>query len=73
MIDIYSNPELYDAIHESINSDKELIQHYARQTNGPVLELAAGTGRLAKYILDLNLYLFKNLKRMNPSQLQIQK
>ena len=24
MADIYSNPELYDAIHKDINSDKEL-------------------------------------------------
>lgn len=55
MIDIYSNPVLYDAIHETINSDKELIQHYARKTKGSVLELAAGTGRLTEYILDLNL------------------
>ena len=47
MLDIYTNPELYDAIHNGINSDNKMITHYAKKCNGPVLELAAGTGRLA--------------------------
>ena len=55
MLDIYTNPELYDAIHNGINSDNKMITHYAKKCNGPVLELAAGTGRLAKYIIDLEL------------------
>ena len=32
-----------------------MITHYAEKCKGPVLELAAGTGRLAKYIIDLGL------------------
>ena len=55
MADIYSNPELYDAIHKDIRSDKELLKYYAQQCGGPVLELAAGTGRLAKHIIELDL------------------
>ena len=55
MIDIYNDPELYDALHKDIDNDKEIISHYARQCNGPILELASGTGRLAKYIIDLGL------------------
>ena len=55
MEDIYSNPELYDALHEDIKTDKNVITHYAKQCDGPVLEIASGTGRLAKYIIDLGL------------------
>ena len=55
MPDIYTNPELYDAIHSDVSSDKKIISHYAKKCKGPVLELAAGTGRLAKYIIDLGL------------------
>tara|TARA_B100001123_G_scaffold28393_1_gene30183 strand:- start:878 stop:1609 length:732 start_codon:yes stop_codon:yes gene_type:complete len=55
VLDIYTNPELYDAIHDEISSDKKMITHYAEKCKGPVLELAAGTGRLAKYIIDLGL------------------
>lgn len=55
MRDIYNEPELYDALHKNIDNDKEIISHYAQLCNGPVLELASGTGRLAKYIFDLDL------------------
>jgi SAM-dependent methyltransferase len=55
MADIYTNPKLYDAIHKNISSDKKMITHYAKICGGPVLELASGTGRLAKYIIDLGL------------------
>ena len=55
MADIYTNPELYDAIHDGISSDNELIAHYAKICGGPVLELASGTGRLAEPIIDLDL------------------
>tara|TARA_B100000315_G_scaffold56510_1_gene50855 strand:+ start:1686 stop:2420 length:735 start_codon:yes stop_codon:yes gene_type:complete len=53
MIDIYKNPDLYDAIHNKYNWDKHLITSIATETGGPVLELASGTGRLAKLILNL--------------------
>jgi len=55
MVDIYTKPELYDAIHQNYSYDKDLITTLAEKTGGPVLELAAGTGRLAKFILDLGL------------------
>ena len=55
MADIYTNPELYDAIHKNISYDNELIAHYAKKCGGPVLELASGTGRLAETIIDIGL------------------
>ena len=55
MVDIYKNPELYDAIHQNYSYDKDIITALAKKAGGPVLELAAGTGRLAKCILDLGL------------------
>ena len=55
MIDIYTKPELYDAIHQNYSWDKDLITTIAEKARGPVLELAAGTGRLAQLILDLRL------------------
>jgi|AP45_3_1055517.scaffolds.fasta_scaffold30911_2 SAM-dependent methyltransferase len=55
MVDIYTKPELYDAIHQAYSSDKNLITSIAEKAGGPVLELASGTGRLAQLILDLGL------------------
>ena len=55
MVDIYSRPDLYNAIHKTYSWDKQLITSAAEQAGGPVLELAAGTGRLAQLILDLGL------------------
>ena len=55
MKDIYLYPDLYDALHQNIETDKNVITHYAKKCNGPVLELASGTGRLSKYITDLGL------------------
>ena len=55
MADIYTKPDLYDAIHKSYGWDKQLVTSIAKEAGGPVLELAAGTGRLAKIILDLEL------------------
>ena len=55
MADIYTNPELYDAIHKNISSDNKLITQYAKICDGPVLELASGTGRLAEPIIDMGL------------------
>ena len=54
-MNIYSNPDLYDAIHNGSNFDIELLKTVARSASGPVLELASGTGRLTKCILDLSL------------------
>ncbi len=55
MKDIYLYPDLYDALHQDIETDKNVITHYAKKCNGPVLEVASGTGRLSKYITDLGL------------------
>ena len=55
LIDIYSKPELYDAIHARYMWDEELIARVGKKTGGPVLELGSGTGRLAKVILELGL------------------
>jgi len=52
-MDIYSNPDLYDALHKNYNADNKFIFSIAKKIGGPVLELAAGTGRLAGGILDL--------------------
>ena len=54
-MNIYSNPGLYDAIHKDSNFDIELLKTVACSASGPVLELASGTGRLTKCILDLDL------------------
>jgi len=55
MVDIYTKPGLYDAIHQNYSWDKDLITSIADKVGGPVLELAAGTGRLAELIIDLGL------------------
>ena len=55
MKDIYLNPNLYDALHNDIETDENVIKYYAKKCNGPVLEIACGTGRLSKYIIDLGL------------------
>ena len=52
-MDIYSKPDLYDAIHSYYSQDSQLITSIAKRAGDPVLELAAGTGRLAQLILDL--------------------
>jgi len=53
MVDIYTQPELYDAIHRKYKWDKNLLISIAKISRGPVLELAAGTGRLTQLIIDL--------------------
>ena len=52
MIDIYNNSELYDAIHSNYIRDEKFISKYSKKIGGPVLELASGTGRLSKLILE---------------------
>ncbi|MFQ6613589.1 MAG: class I SAM-dependent methyltransferase [Fidelibacterota bacterium] len=48
MNDIYTVPELYNAFHGNKTDDRSFILSQAQQAGGPdVLELAAGTGRLA--------------------------
>ena len=54
-MNIYSMPDLYDAIHKNYNWDIELLRTVASRRSGSVLELASGTGRLTKCILDLGL------------------
>ena len=65
MVDIYTNPDLYDSIRHSYEWDKTLIQAIAKDINGPVLELASGTGRLAQPILELGLQ-YKGLELSQP-------
>ena len=54
-MNIYKRPDLYDAIHKDYRWDNKLVKHFANKAGGPVLELASGTGRLAKIILELGL------------------
>ena len=55
MVDIYTNPGLYDSIHHDYEWDKRLIRSTAKNINGSVLELAFGTGRLTQTIIELGL------------------
>ena len=55
MVDIYTNPELDDSIHDNYDWDKKLIRSTAKNVDGSVLELASGTGRLTQSILELGL------------------
>ena len=54
-MNIYSVPDLYDAIHKDSSFDIQLLKTIAKNRSGSVLELASGTGRLTKCILDLGL------------------
>ena len=54
-MNIYSHPQLYDAIHHNYKSDIALVQSIAKNISGSVLELASGTGRLAEAIIKLGL------------------
>ena len=63
---IYSNPELYDAIHNGLDLDAKFIKKAASEINGSVLELACGTGRLAGCILDLGLNLISSFEGSIP-------
>ncbi len=50
--DIYTEPALYDAVNWWKNNDVEFMTGLADDINGSVLELAAGTGRLAIEIMN---------------------
>ncbi len=54
-MNIYSDPQLYDAIHHNYKWDIKLIQSFAKRSKGRVLELASGTGRLAQPIINLGM------------------
>ncbi|HIB79171.1 MAG TPA: class I SAM-dependent methyltransferase, partial [Candidatus Marinimicrobia bacterium] len=41
---MYNNPALYDACTAHKIDDIPFYEHWAKQTNGPILELACGTG-----------------------------
>ncbi|WP_338020594.1 class I SAM-dependent methyltransferase [Alkalihalobacterium alkalinitrilicum] len=43
----YDNPELYDFENDTFLLDLPLIREFAKQVEGPVVELACGTGRIA--------------------------
>ena len=49
---MYNNPALYDACTAHKIDDIPFYEHWAKQTNGPILELACGTGRIAKHLIE---------------------
>lgn len=55
MIDLYTKPELYDAIHSNYMWDEKIISKIGKRVGGPVLEIASGTGRLSNVIIKLGL------------------
>jgi SAM-dependent methyltransferase len=52
MADIYSIPEFYDSYHHWKTNDIDFILKWAETVGDPILELAAGTGRLAVPLLE---------------------
>ena len=50
-IQMYNNPALYDACTAHKIDDIPFYEHWAKQTNGPILELACGTGRVATHLI----------------------
>lgn len=51
-MNVYTNAALYDAIHKQYHADIDFISGWAEKIGGPVLELAAGTGRLGLPIVE---------------------
>ncbi|MBL7011244.1 MAG: class I SAM-dependent methyltransferase [Candidatus Marinimicrobia bacterium] len=51
-IQMYKNPALYDACTAHKINDIPFYRHWAIKTNGTILELACGTGRVAEPLLD---------------------
>jgi SAM-dependent methyltransferase len=54
-IDIYKDPVLYNAINGRKRDDLPFYRYWTERTPGPILELACGTGRLAKPLLEQGL------------------
>lgn len=52
MKDIYSDAEFYDIIANAKTDDIKFFLKHAKQIGGPILELAAGTGRIAMPLLE---------------------
>ena len=50
-IQMYNNPALYDACTAHKIDDIPFYEYWAKQTNGPILELACGTGRVATHLI----------------------
>jgi len=50
---MYNNPALYDACTAHKIDDIPFYEHWAKQINGPILELACGTGRVATHLIKL--------------------
>ncbi|MFV8828065.1 class I SAM-dependent methyltransferase [Alkalihalobacterium sp. APHAB7] len=48
----YKDPDLYDLENEAFLEDLPLIVEFAKQVDGPVIELACGTGRIALRLAD---------------------
>lgn len=51
MKDIYSDADFYDIVNTQTGDIKFFLKH-AKQIGGPILELAAGTGRIAMPVLE---------------------
>jgi SAM-dependent methyltransferase len=51
-VELYDEPQLYDVLASDAGHDGELYLQLAREADGPVLELACGTGRLLKHLVD---------------------
>ena len=49
---MYNNPDLYDACTKHKIDDIPFYQYWANKTNGSILELACGTGRVANLLID---------------------
>ena len=52
MFQMYNHPDLYDACTRHKIDDIHFYQHWANETKGSILELACGTGRMAKPLLN---------------------
>lgn len=50
---MYNNPALYDAYTQHKIDDLPFYEHWASETNGSILELACGTGRVAEPLLEI--------------------
>ncbi|MFQ6673376.1 MAG: hypothetical protein ACE5GH_01170 [Fidelibacterota bacterium] len=61
------DPALYSAIHGSKSDGMEFLSSWSDRTGGPVLKLAAGTGRLAEpdlYEFNMRMYCPDTMDRL---------